>query len=163
MRILRQIILHSVGIVFIFSLVIFLRYPVLINSDYFLGYDEAFMANAILAFMKGGPFLFFYEGVNYHGVLGGMTAVPFMQLLGVGSLAYKLPASFFYSLYIWSTFLIVRQVAPRAGLFVVLIMMFPSDLILTETFSHHPHTEICFIGNILLLLFIKIKMCHISK
>ena len=77
------------------------------------------MANAILAFMKGGPFLFFYEGANYHGVLGGMTAVPIMQLLGVGSLEYKLPASFFYSLYIWSTFLIARQIAPGVSLFVI--------------------------------------------
>jgi hypothetical protein len=77
--------------------------------------------------------------------------------MGIGSLAYKLPASLYYSLYIWSTFLIARQIVPRAGLLVVLIMLFPPQFILVSTLLNHPHTEICFIGNILLLLFIKIK------
>lgn len=157
MRILRQIIVHLVGVIFIFFLVVLLRYPALVNADYFLSYDEAFMAVSILEVINGGPLFSFYEGANYHGVLGGVTAIPFMRLVGIGPLGYKLPTALFYSLYIWSTFLIMRQIAPRAGLFVILVMLFPPDFILGETLVNHPHTEICFIGNILLLLFIKIK------
>ena len=163
MKILRQIAINLTGIILIFFVNLLFRYPVLINSDYFWSHDEAFMAFSILELINGGPLFLFYEGVNYHGVLGGITAIPFMWLFGIGSLAYKLPAIFYYSLYVWSTFLIARQIAPRISSIVILIMLFPPDSILAETFVNHPHTEICFIGNILLFLFIKIKTKDAAK
>ncbi|MCH8156432.1 MAG: hypothetical protein IID18_01540, partial [Nitrospinae bacterium] len=92
---LGRFFLHFSGIVALFFLVVLIRYPALVNAEYFLGYDEAFMAAAIVELMNGGPMFFFYEGANYHGVLGGITAIPFMWLLGIGSLAYKLPGSLY--------------------------------------------------------------------
>ena len=154
---LRQILLHCCGILAIFAFTIFVRYPALANADYFLGSDESFMAAAILELMNGGPIFFNYEGVNYHGILGGLTAIPFMQFLGVGALAYKLPGSLYYSLYVWSSFLLARKIVPRAAFFVVLLMLFPPPTILDITLQNWPHTEIAFIGNILFLLFIRVK------
>ncbi len=136
---------------------IFIRLPALNNADYFFGSDEAFMAVAILELMNGSPMFFNYEGVTYHGVLGGLTAIPFMKILGVGPLAYALPASLYYSLYVWSTYLLAKIIVPRMAFLVVVLMIVPTPEVLIITLNNWPHTEIAFLGNIIFLLFIYIK------
>tara|TARA_B100000315_G_scaffold80981_1_gene74245 strand:+ start:2024 stop:3907 length:1884 start_codon:yes stop_codon:yes gene_type:complete len=154
---MKQIFLHCCGILAIFAFTVLVRFPALANADYLLDGDETFMAVAILELMNGGSVFFNYEGAPYHGILGGLTAIPFMQFLGTGSLAYKLPGSLYYSLYVWSSFLLAKKIVPRAAFFVVLLMLFPPPIILNITLKNYPHTEIAFIGNILFLLFIRVK------
>ena len=154
---MKQVFLHCCGILAIFAFTVFVRIPALASADHFLGYDESFMAAAILELMNGGSIFFNYEGVFYHGILGGLTAIPFMQLLGVGALAYKLPGSLYYALYVWSSFLLAKKIVPRAAFFVVLLMLFPPPAIFDITLNNYPHTEIAFIGNILFLLFIRVR------
>ena len=86
MNMVKRILIHCCGILGIFVVSIFVRLPALVNSTN-LNSDEAFMAVAILELMNGSSMFFNYEGVSYHGVLGGLTAIPFMKLLGVGPLA----------------------------------------------------------------------------
>ena len=155
---LRQVFLHCCGILVLFALTVLVRFPVLVNSDYFSDYDTAFMAAAILGLMDGGGIFFNYEGVNYHGIIGGLTAIPFMQLLGVGSLAFGLPGSLYYSLYVWSSFLLARKIVPGGAFFVVLLMLFPPPIVFDITLRNYTHTEICFLGNIIFLLFIRAKV-----
>jgi hypothetical protein len=154
---LRRFFLHCCGILAFFSLTVLIRFPALVNSDYIFDYDSAFMATAILNLIGGGDFFFNYEGANYHGIIGGLTAIPFMHFLGVGSLAFGLPGSLYYSLYVWSSFLLARKIIPGAAFFVVLLMLFPPPDILGITLRNYTHTEICFLGNIIFLLFIHAK------
>ena len=151
---MKQVFLHCCGILAIFAFTVLVRFPALVNADYFLTHDESFMAAAILELMNGAPIFFNYEGANYHGIIGGLTAIPFMQLLGTGALAFKLPGSLYYALYVWSSFLLAKKIAPRAAFLVVLLMSFPSPIIFDITLSNYPHTEIAFIGNIIFFLFI---------
>ena len=160
---MKQIFLHCCGILAIFAFTVLVRFPVLANADYFLDHDTSFMAAAILELMNGGAIFFNYEEVNYHGIVGGLTAIPFMQFLGTGALAFNLPGSLYYALYVWSSFLLTRKIAAyhvpfhqtnRAAFFVVLLMLFPPPLILNITVRNYTHTEIAFIGNIIFFLFI---------
>tara|TARA_B100000315_G_scaffold245802_1_gene272275 strand:+ start:725 stop:2701 length:1977 start_codon:yes stop_codon:yes gene_type:complete len=160
---MKQIFLHCCGILAIFAFTVLVRFPALANADYFLDHDTSFMAAAILELMNGGAIFFNYEEVNYHGIVGGLTAIPFMQFLGTGALAFNLPGSLYYALYVWSSFLLTRKIAAyhvpfhqtnRAAFFVVLLMLFPPPLILNITVRNYTHTEIAFIGNIIFFLFI---------
>jgi len=136
---------------------IIVRLPALMNADYTFGYDEAFMAVAILELMNGAPIFFNYEGVSYHGVLGGLTAIPFMKFLGADPLAYQLPAVLYYSLYVWSTYLLAKIIVPGMAFLVVVLMIIPMPEVLGITLNNWPHTEVAFLGNIIFLLFINIK------
>ena len=102
---MNRVVIYCFGILGIFVVSILIRLPALLNAEHFFFSDEAFMAVAILELMNGSPIFFNYEGVTYHGVLGGITAIPFRKSLGVGPLAYALPATLYYSLYVWSTYL----------------------------------------------------------
>ena len=154
---LRRFFLHCCGILAFFSLTVLIRFPALVNPDYLFDHGSAFMAAAILNLIGGGEFFFNYEGVNYHGIIGGLTAIPFMHFLGVGSLAFVLPGSLYYSLYVWSSFLLARKIVPGAAFFVVMLMLFPPPGILSITLKNYTHTEICFLGNVIFLLFIHAK------
>jgi hypothetical protein len=154
---MNRILINCLGILGIFVASIVVRLPSLINADYSFGYDEAFMAVAILELMNGAPIFFNYEGVSYHGVLGGLTAIPFMKFLGVEPLAYQLPAVLYYSLYVWSTYLLAKIIIPSMAFLVVVLMVIPPPEILGITMNNWPHTEVAFLGNIIFLLFINIK------
>ncbi len=137
---MNRVVIHCCGILGIFVVSIFIRLPALNNADYFFGSDEAFMAVAILELMNGSPMFFNYEGVTYHGVLGGLTAIPFMKILGVGPLAYALPATLYYSLYVWSTYLLAKIIVPRMSFLVVVLMIVPTPKVLIITLNNLHHT-----------------------
>ena len=153
----KLVILNLIGGLVIFFALILLRLPVLINSDQNLTADEALMANHIMDLLNGGPFYFYYDFARYFGITNGLAAIPFFLILGVGSLAFKLPAVCFYALYILSTYWLVKKIHPQAALTVVLLMIFSSPAILSLTTMNYGVGLICFLGNLIFLSFFNVK------
>ncbi|MBT5471315.1 MAG: hypothetical protein HOK41_11990 [Nitrospina sp.] len=153
----RKIIFNFLGLVVIFSFLLLLRAPLLVNADNNLNFDEAYQGSQILDLLNGGPVHFYYEGVSYAGIFLGLAAAPFFWLFGVSAFAYKIPATIAYSLYILSSFWLMKRIHPPAALTVVILMVFSPLAALSISVNNWQHNLIIFLGNIILLLFIEIK------
>ena len=99
----QKIITHLLALVLITAALLILNYPILLNADFFMQFDEVAQAGFTLNLMKGSPLTFYYPSsahFSYHGILHGLFAIPFFWLLGVNALAYKLLAIIFHSIYL---------------------------------------------------------------
>ncbi len=149
---------HLALITAIFSVSILIRYPVLINSDHFFTGDDGMMANTILRLLAGDPIVFYYDSVKYMGLTFGLTSVPFMWILGIKTVAYQLPATLFYSLYVWTNYLLAKFIAPRTALLLLVLMLIPPSTITFMSTHNWPHIPAAFFGNVIFLLFIQAKI-----
>jgi len=148
---------NFLGLIIIFAALLLLRVPLLINADHFLTFDEAYQGSQIIDLMKGGPIHFYYEGVRYAGIPLGLAAIPFFWLLGVSALAYKLPGTLAYALYILSSYWIVKKIHPPAALTTVFLMIFSPIIVLSVSSNNWQHNLIFFLGHIIFLIFFKYK------
>ncbi len=160
---LKASILTVIGGLSIFFVLALLRFPVWISPDAFLSADEAYQANQIVGLMRGGPLFYYFYDTSYQGIFYGLTAIPFFWIFGVGSLAYKLPETLFYSLYILSSYWLTRKIQPRAALTVVLLMIFSSPVIWWLTTLNYGLGLICLLGNLVFFTFFKVKETEGSK
>jgi hypothetical protein len=149
---------HLALITAIFSVSILIRYPVLINSDHFFTSDDGMMANTILRLLAGDPIVFYYDFVKYMGLTFGLTSVPFMWILGIKTVAYQLPATLFYSLYVWTNYLLAKFIAPRTAPLLLVLMLIPPSTITVMSTHNWPHIPAAFFGNVIFLLFIQAKI-----
>ena len=165
MNILKASRLHLVGInflqiTFIFLILGLIRYPIFLNSDHFFTADEGILASTIIDLLNGGPVIFYYEFVKTFGLTFGLASLPLISILGPTSLAFNLPATLFYSLYLWTTYLIARILIPRTA-YLVFIMLIFTPFFLTEMTTHNwAHVPAAFLGNLIFLFFIKEKSCN---
>ena len=159
----KIIFFNLIGGLSIFFILAVLRFPILANSDQLLTPDEAMFAYQILDLYNGGPLFFYYDVVKYFGIFNGLAAIPFFWILGVGALAFKLPATLFYALYILSTYWLVKKIQPRAAWVVILLMIFPSQAIWSLSTLNYGIGLICFLGNLIFLSFLKVKETGGSK
>ena len=158
LSVLLSFIRHLVPVTLIFFVTALIRYPVFSNSDHFFTSDEGLMANTIWTLLNGGPLVFYYDFVRYFGLTFGLVSAPFMWILGGKTLAFNLPGVLFYSLYVWTTYLIARIIVPRMA-FLVLVLMLVTPSFITQMTTHNwPHVPSAFFGNLIFLLFIKAKM-----
>ncbi len=148
---------------FIFLVLVLFRFPILINSDYFFTYDEAYQALQILSLQEGGPISFYYDGERYAGIFLGLTAIPFFWLFGVGALAYKLPGILAYSCYVVSVYWVVKNIRPSAAFIAVLLVLFSSPPILFISSNNWQHNLIVFLGNVIFLCFFKINESRVPR
>ncbi|MEK9628830.1 MAG: hypothetical protein VW455_07385 [Nitrospinota bacterium] len=153
----KLVLLNLFAGISIFFVLIALRLPILLNSDSLLNTDEALMAYEILDLYNGGPFFFYYSVTTYFGVLNGLAAIPFYKLFGVSPLAFKLPATFFYTLYILSTYWLAKKILPQAAKTVILLMIFTSPAVWNLTSLNFGLGLTCFLGNLVFLTFYKAK------
>ena len=114
---------HLALITAIFLVSILIRYPLLINSDHLFTSDDGMMANTILRLLAGDPIVFYYDSVKYMGLTFGLASVPFMWILGIKTVAYQLPATLFYSLYVWTNYLLAKFLAPRTAPLLLVLML----------------------------------------
>ena len=151
--------LFHISFIFVaISLVIIRILPLLINPELDYGGDEVFHAREIWEFIQGRNLFFYYENVNYHGNFEGYSAIPFVKYFGFYPLPYKLPALIYYGLFIWSTFLIVRTINPRASWIVSIFLVFPPQwLVGWALLNNYVFAPILFLGNMTLYFFIKFK------
>ena len=156
-RKIKLVALNVLGFLSIFFALALLRAPLLINSDYLLNADEALMAHEILDLYNGGPIFFYYSETTYFGIFNGLAAIPFFSFLGVGALAFKLPATFFYAMFILSSYWLTKKINPKAALTVVLLMLFTSPAVWRLTSLNYGIGLICFLGNLIFLSLIKVK------
>ena len=153
----KVIILNLISGLSIFFALIALRLPILINSDLSLTADEGIMAYQILDLYKGNSYFAYYDVTKYFGITNGLAAFPFFLILGVGSLAFKLPPICFYALYILSTYWLVKKIHPQAALTVILLMIFSSTAVLSISSLNYGVVLVCFLGNLMFLSFLKVK------
>ena len=153
----KVISLNLIGGLSIFFVLVVLRLPVLVNSDMLLTADEGIMAYQILDLYNGNSYFTYYDVTNYFGVTNGLAAFPFFWVLGIGALAFKLPATLFYALYILSTYWLVKKIQPRAALMVILLMIFSSPGIWWITTQNYGIGLTCLLGNLIFLSFFKVK------
>ena len=153
----KILIFNFLGLIAVLFILLFLRAPLLINADNFLNFDEAYQGSQILDLLNGGPIHFYYEGVSYAGIFLGLAAAPFFWMFGVSAFAYKVPATIAYALYIMSSYWVAKKINPSAALTVVFLMMFSPLAALVISVNNWQHNLIIFLGNIILLLFFKIK------
>ena len=155
---LRQFAQHFFAILLIFLILVLIRYPFFLNSNYYFTADEGILATQILDLLKGGPIVFYYATARTFGLTFGLTSAPFIWVLGPTGLAFNLPATLFYSLYLWTTYLIAKTLIPRTA-YLILILMFFTPPFITELTTHNwPHVPAAFFGNLIFLLFIKVKL-----
>ena len=159
----KVISLNLIGGLSIFFVLVVLRLPVLVNSDMLLTADEGIMAYQILDLYNGGPIFFYYDLVKYFGITNGLAAFPFFWVLGIGALAFKLPATVFYALYILSAYWLVKKIQPQAALTVILLMIFTSPSIWSLTTLNYGIGLVCLLGNLIFLSFFKVKETGGSK
>ena len=149
---------HFIPIAIIFAAAVLIRYPIIFNSDHFFTSDEGVMANTIMNMLEGGSIVFYYDYARYFGLTGGILAVPFMWIFGFNTMAFNLPATLFFSLYLWTLYLIAREIIPGMA-FLVLILILISPPFVTQMTTHNwPHIASAFFGNLIFLLFIKVKL-----
>ena len=145
-------------IAIIFAAAVLIRYPIFFNSDHFFTSDEGVMANTIMNMLEGGSIVFYYDYARYFGLTGGILAVPFMWIFGFNTMAFNLPATLFFSLYLWTLYLIAREIIPGMA-FLVLILILISPPYVTQMTTHNwPHIASAFFGNIIFLFFIKVRL-----
>ena len=160
---LRKFASHFFVILLIFLALVLLRYPIFLNSDYFFLADEALFASHILDLLNGDQFILYYPSGRTFGLTFGIVCAPFIWVLGPTALAYNLPAALFYSLYLWTTYLIARTLIPRTA-YLVFILLFFTPYFLTELTTHNwAHVPAAFLGNLIFLLFIKAKLSKRSS
>ena len=149
---------HFLAVLLIFSILCLIRYPIFINSDHFFTTDEGLLAGTILDLLNGGPVAFYYPTARTFGLTFGLVASPFIWLFGPTSLAYNIPATIFYSLYLWTTYLIARILIPRTAYLVFIMLIFTPTYVTHLSTHNWPHIPAAFWGNLIFLLFIKIKL-----
>ena len=152
-------ILATILVLFIVALPSLLKTGVQLNSD------VAFHAREIFELMRGRDFFLYYEEVNHHGILGGLAAIPFFKLMGIYPVPFSLPAIIFYGLFIWSTFLILREFDVASGWIAAILLLFP-PLWVTEyvVVQNTLVGLIAFLGNLILFYLIRIKNnCNTSS
>jgi len=151
---------YLLGLLFIVCFIIFLRYPYLANPSIFLSSDEAPHAWLIKSLMDGAPLFYYFSDKNYHGITIGLAAIPFFLVLGVNALAYKLPAIMFHSLYVLTAYFIAKRIDKEIRLLVVFLLLMAPPYIVGITVHNWPHHLIALLGNIMFLIFMKLKLCE---
>ena len=146
-----------IPIAIIFAAAVLIRYPIFFNSDHYFTADEGLMVNTIMNLLEGGSIVFYYDYARYFGLTGGMLAVPFMWVLGFNTMAFNLPATLFFSLYLWTLYLIAREIIPGMALLVLMLMLISPPFVTQMTTHNWPHIASAFLGNLIFLLFIKFK------
>ena len=149
---------HFIPILLIFLFGVLIRYPIYFNDDQYFTADEGVMANTILNILNGGPIVFYYDYARYFGLTGGFISLPFMWVLGFKTMAFNLPSTLFYSLYSWTMYLIARIIVPSKALMVLILMLISPPFITQMTTHNWPHMPAAFLGNLMFLLFIRIKL-----
>ena len=150
-----KILWHFIFLLVLFAILILVRLPILANADIYMSGDEGFMASDMADLYKGGAFSFYHDNVSYEGVFSSLFAIPFFMLFGVNSLAFKLPAALFYSLYIWSFFLLSRRIDNRlAWIVAILLVLCPSGILMLTTLNYS-NVLIGFLANLAFLIFLK--------
>ena len=150
---LNKVSFHCIFILTVYVILVIIRLPILINADFFLGADESFMANDMVDLLQGGQFSFYNENVSYEGTVNGWITVLFFWLFGVNSLVFKLPAVLFYTLYIWSFFLMVMRSNKKvAWVSVALLVLCPPQILFLTTLNYAVFLA-AFIGNVAFLIF----------
>jgi hypothetical protein len=153
----NKIIFHCIFIAVVYVILLIIRIPILINADSFLTADDGYMASDILDLMKGGKFSFYHENVSYHGIFHSLIAIPFFWLFGASSLTFKLPIVLFYTLYIWTFFLLMMRLnAKIAWISVGLLILCPPS-ILHLTTIYLPHILIASLGNAGFLIYLSYR------
>jgi hypothetical protein len=149
---------HLIPITLIFAVAVLIRYPIFFNSDHYFTADEGVMVNTIMNMLEGGSIVFYYDYARYFGLTGGMLAVPFMWVLGFNTMAFNLPATLFFSLYLWTLYLIAREIIPGMALLVLMLLLISPPFVTQMTTHNWPHIASAFLGNVIFLLFIKVKL-----
>jgi hypothetical protein len=149
---------HLIPITLIFAAAVLIRYPIIFNSDHFFTADEGLMANAIMNMLEAGSIVFYYDFARYMGLTGGMLAVPFMWILGFNTMAFNLPATLFFSLYLWTLYLIAKEIVPGMAVLILILLLISPPFVTVMTTHNWPHIASAFLGNLIFLLFIKLKL-----
>ena len=141
----------------LFFIVAFLHFPLLLNAPLVLQFDEGIQAGEIIRLMRGEAFFFYFEYARYHGILHGLFAIPFFWLMGISAMAYKLPAILFYAAYIWTTYLLAKNISKGVALITLFLLIVPSPALSFLATHNWQNSIIIVLGNIILLLYFKIK------
>jgi hypothetical protein len=149
---------HFIPITLIFAAAVLIRYPIFFNSDHYFTPDEGVMVNTIMNMLEGGSIVFYYDYARYFGLTGGMLAVPFMWVLGFNTMAFNLPATLFFSLYLWTLYLIAKEIVPGMAVLILMLLLISPPFVTQMTTHNWPHIASAFFGNLIFLLFIKAKL-----
>ncbi len=157
-NILRRFAFHFFAVSSLYIALALVRYPYYLNIDNYFSSDIGMLASTIYELVNGGPIVFYFDFGRTFGLTFALFSAPLMWLMGPTALAFHLPGALYYALYIWTTFLIARLVIPRTA-YLVLVLMFFSPFFITRMTMHNwPHTLVAFMGNLIFILFIKLKL-----
>ena len=155
----QNFLFHALFISTTILLLFILVLPTLLKSNLLFNSDLAFHAREIWELMQGRSLFYYYEEVNFHGILEGLAAIPFLKFMGVYPVSYSLPAIIFYGLVIWTTFLILRYVNPTSGWIASIFLLLPPSWLSHWVIAQNNlYSLIVFLGNLTLLYTIKIKL-----
>jgi hypothetical protein len=159
----KKIIIHLLYLTLITAALLILNYPILLNADFFLQFDEVAQAAFTLNLMKGSPLTAYYPSAShfsYHGILHGLFAIPFFWLIGKTASAYKLAALLFYAVHTWGTCWVSGKINPKTPVLVGLLMIFCSPVMVYIATHNWSNAVILLLGSLSLVLFIQ---CYTSS
>ena len=158
-KLVQTYLFHALFIFTATILLFIIILPSLAKTSLQLNSDLAFHAREIWELMQGRDFFFYYEEINYHGILDGLAAIPFFKLMGFYPIPFSLPSIVFYALFIWTTFLIVRTFDSTSGWIASILLLFPPMWVADYVVAQNTICSlIAFLGNLTLFYLIKIKL-----
>lgn len=119
----RERMKDAAAIVALVMFALFLRVPLLYNADAFFNSDEALNALAVKHIVDGKEFTTHVWGSSYVGILIGVTAVPFVKVLGLSALALKLAQLVFFCLLLVVTYLLAKRLGGRPTAIIATIVL----------------------------------------
>ena len=154
----RAFLFHTLFILTTSLFLFIVALPSLLKNGIRLSNDFAFHAREIWELMQGRDLFLYYEEVNYHGILEGLAAIPFFKLMGFYPIPYQLPAIIFYGLFIWSSFLILREFNLASGWIATILLLFPPFWITDFVVAQNSIIGLmAFLGNLIFFYLMKIK------
>lgn len=109
----REVIKDSAVIMALMIFAVLLRIPLLYNADADFSSDEAVNALVAKHILEGKEFPTHVWDSSYIGILEGLTAIPFVMVLGLSALAFKCATLFYFCLLLVVTYFLTKGLAGR--------------------------------------------------
>lgn len=90
-----------------------LKVPLLYNADALYHSDEANAGLLIKQLLDRGELSTHIWGTSYAGILEQLLAIPFVKTFGFSALSFKLAPAFIFSVWIWITYLLGKNLGGR--------------------------------------------------
>lgn len=150
----RERMKDAAAIVALVMFALFLRVPLLYNANAFLNSDEAVNALVVKHIVEGKEFATHLWDSSYVGILEGLTAIPFVRVLGLSALAFKLSPLLYFCLLLVVTYFLAKRLGGRPTAIIATVVLACSSpmIVFWSVLAGGGSTLPVFFGTLVLLM-----------